>query len=282
MADRILVTGGTGTTGRRVAAGLVRLGRETVVATRRPKSEQERRLDWADPTSAEAFAGCGAAYLVAPTDRIDHIEVMRPILERAMAAGTRRFVLLSSSLLEPGAPMMGAVHAWLAANAPEWTVLRPSWFMQNFSDGPHAGSIREDGAIYSATGDGRVGFISADDIAEAAVAALISESSPNSDFVLTGPEALGYSEVAAIVSALLPGTVRHIDLAPEALAQRFVAQGLGEPYARTLADLDGAIRAGAEDRTTGCVRQLTGHDPVSFRAFAAGAVAAWRRAGLEE
>ncbi|HEV2604757.1 MAG TPA: ergot alkaloid biosynthesis protein, partial [Microvirga sp.] len=66
----------------------------------------------------------------------------------------------------PGDPMMGEVHAWLATNAPEWAVLRPSWFMQNFSEGPHGRTIREESAIYSATDTGRVGFISADDIAE--------------------------------------------------------------------------------------------------------------------
>lgn len=102
---------------------------------------------------------------------------MKPILEQAMAIGTRRFVLLSSSQLLPGDPIMGEVHAWLADNALEWAVLRPSWFMQNFSEGPHGQTIRDESTIYSATANGRVGFISADNIAEVAVALLTSEGS---------------------------------------------------------------------------------------------------------
>ncbi|MFN3847724.1 MAG: type III pantothenate kinase, partial [Paracoccaceae bacterium] len=48
---------------------------------------------------------------------------MQPMLEQAMARGVRRFVLLSSSLFEPGGPLMGGVHAWLSAHADEWAVL---------------------------------------------------------------------------------------------------------------------------------------------------------------
>jgi uncharacterized protein YbjT (DUF2867 family) len=175
MTERILVTGGTGTTGGRVARRLAELDIPVSVGTRRPSADHEVRFDWGDPASAAAFEGTRAAYLVAPTDRTDHLALMQPILDRAIALGTRRFVLLSSSQLESGGPMMGEVHAWLADNAPELAVLGPSWFMQNFSSGPHGRTIRQESTIYSATDTGRVGFISADDIAAAAVATLTAE-----------------------------------------------------------------------------------------------------------
>lgn len=143
VPERVLVTGGTGTTGSRVALRLSNLGLPVSVGTRRPAANHEVRFDWADPSSAAAFEGAQAAYLVAPTDRTDHLALMQPILERAIARGTRRFVLLSSSQFARGGPMMGEVHAWLADNAPEWAVLRPSWFMQNFSCGPHGPRGRE-------------------------------------------------------------------------------------------------------------------------------------------
>ncbi|MGV8989757.1 MAG: NAD(P)H-binding protein [Cypionkella sp.] len=161
MAQRILVTGGKGKTGRRLAGRLATMRIETVIGTRAPTEAQDRRFDWADLSSASTFDGCDAVYLVAPTDRTVQLAVMRPMVELAKAQGVRRLVLLSSSLLERGGPMMGEVHAWLAHAAPEWAVLRPSRFMQNFSEGPHAVTIREEGKIYSATGAGRVGFIDA-------------------------------------------------------------------------------------------------------------------------
>ncbi|WP_411839038.1 NAD(P)H-binding protein [Paracoccus sp. ME4] len=274
--SRVLVTGGTGKTGRRVAAHLAAAGCAALIGTRSPAATGHRRFDWTDPASAAAFEGCDAAYLVAPTDRSDHLAVMQPLLEAAMRQGVRRFVLLSASLLEPGGPMMGAVHAWLAANAPEWAVLRPSWFMQNVTEGPHAATIRQEGALYTATGTGRVGFIDAEDIAAAGAAALTAAAPLNGDVVLTGPQALSYDDAAAIIATALGRPVRHVALDPAEMTARLMRQGLPADYARTLTRMDGIIAAGGEDRTTPGVRQLTGREPTAFATFAARAVAAWR------
>jgi ergot alkaloid biosynthesis protein len=275
MAERILVTGGTGTTGSRVARRLEERGIPVAIGTRRPKAASDVPFDWADPASAAAFDGCAAAYLVAPTDRTDHLALMQPILERAMVRGTRRFVLLSSSQFASGGPMMGEVHTWLAGTVPEWAVLRPSWFMENFSHGPHARTIREDDAIFSATGTGRVGFISADDIAAAAVAALTVETSLNRDAILTGPEAQSYDDVAGVISEMLARPVRHVSLESADLVRRHMAQGLPRDYAEALAHLDEVIRDGGEDRITPEILQLTGREPISFRQFAKSNLPRW-------
>ena len=276
MTNRILVIGGKGTTGQRVVQHLDGIGAEVAISTRKPSDAQDRYFDWGDPASIAAFDGCSAAYLVAPTDRIDHLDVMRPLLEGAVERGVRRFVLLSSSLLERGGPMMGGVHGWLADNAPEWAVLRPSWFMQNFSHGPHAQTIREENAIYSATGRARVGFIDADDIAAAAVSCLISTEPLNDDRILTGPEALSYEDIADILSKVTGRTIRHIPLTTRALTGRFESQGLPPDYAGLLAGLDEAIVSGVEDRTTDAVKQLTGKMPGTFQKFAKWNVQRWQ------
>ncbi|WP_299837121.1 NAD(P)H-binding protein [uncultured Jannaschia sp.] len=276
MSDRILVIGGKGTTGRRVARRLEATGAKVAIGTRRPMDARDRPFDWADPDSVAAFDGCSSAYVVAPTDRTDHLDVMRPLLETAMARGVRRFVLLSSSLLERGGPMMGEVHDWLSGTAPEWAVLRPSWFMQNFSEGPHARTIRDEDAIYSAAGRARVGFIDADDIAAAAVACLTSSEPLNDDRILTGPEALSYEDTAGILSEVTGRTIRHVALSTRELALRFEAQGLPPDYAALLADLDDMIHTGVEDRTTEGVARLTGQAPGSFRDFAKGNVGRWQ------
>ncbi|MGF9758933.1 hypothetical protein AAII07_27415 [Microvirga sp. 0TCS3.31] len=179
MRDRILITEGTGKTGRRVGQILRSRNVQTLVASRSAKGPDTVRFDWSDTTMFDsALNGISAIHLVAPSNVAEPLAAMTPFLERALEAGVERFVQLSASSLEEGGPMMGAVHAWLRRYAPCWVVLRPTWFMQNFSEQQHLPTIVEEGVIYSATGDGRVGFIDAEDIAAAAAQALTALDSP--------------------------------------------------------------------------------------------------------
>ncbi|MEW2512798.1 NmrA family NAD(P)-binding protein [Streptomyces sp. NPDC046870] len=192
---------------------------------------------------------------------------MLPFLRRARAAGVRRTVLLSSSAIPEGGPAVGAVHRALPGLFDQWAVLRPSWFMQNFT-GPHvhAHSIREEGVVRTATGSGRVAFVDAEDIAAVAVHALTDEQAPNTDLVLTGPQALGYDDIAAIITEVTGRPVVHRNLSYEQLRDRFAAR-MPTEFAAILAGLDRAIAAGAEDRVTDTVHRLTGRPPRTFRAF---------------
>ncbi|SMO81776.1 Uncharacterized conserved protein YbjT, contains NAD(P)-binding and DUF2867 domains [Paracoccus laeviglucosivorans] len=262
-------------TGGKVAAALAAAGIPHRIGTRRPSAAGEVAFDWAAPALASnALEGAQAVYIVAPTDRSDHGRVMVPILQAALANGVKRFVLLSSSMLEPGDPMMGEVHAWIAAHAAEWAVLRPSWFMQNLMT-QHRRSIMQDRVIFTATGQGRCGFIDAGDISATAVAALTSNTAWNRDHILTGPEALSYDEVAAALTASLGIPVRHVALTEEDCAARWRAQGMDDAYARTLAAMDSRIAAGAEDRVTYCVARLTRRAPVALRDFIDGNRTLW-------
>ena len=268
MAETILVTGGTGKTGRRVARRLRERGVAARVASRSGTRPDGVRFDWHDPsTFTPALEGIDAIYLVAPVDTTAALTSMRPFLELALRRGTRRFVLLSAASLESGGPMMGEVHAWLATHAPEWIALRPSWFMQNFSESHHLPSIRDEGVIRSATGDGRVGFVDAEDIAAVAVEALLVTAIPNGERVLTGPEALSYDDVARILGDALGRKVRHERLAPDALAAGLRGAGVDAGIAALLAGMDASIAAGSEDRVTDEVRSVTGRPPGSFEAF---------------
>ncbi len=172
---------------------------------------------------------------------------------------------------------MGQVHQWLAGSGTEWAVLRPSWFMENFSEGPHCTTIRDERAIYTATGHGRVPFISAHDIARGAAAALTAEDAPNSDFVLTGPDLLSYDEVARRISDAIGETVTHYPLTFDELVARHVAHGLIEPHAQSLAFMDLIIAEGAEDRITNGLAELVSEPPVTFDQFVANAAPSWNR-----
>jgi ergot alkaloid biosynthesis protein len=280
MRDKILITGGTGKTGSRLARILRDRDVQPRIASRSSRGEEHDgevvRFDWRDgATFPAALADVHAIYLVAPTDTSEPLEVMRPFLEQAIGSGVEHFVLLSASSLEEGGPMMGKVHAYLRSEAPGWTVLRPTWFMQNFSEGPHRATICDEGVIYSATGQGRVPFIDAGDIAGVAAQALVDPLFPNRDAVLTGPQLLSYDEVALLLSQVLGREIVHRRLSEAELTRRYEQLGLPPEYAPILAAMDTAIAQGAENRVTDEVQGITGREPSSFLAFAAAAQQAW-------
>lgn len=267
----VLVTGGTGNTGSRVAALLRNQGATVRTASRRPDavSSEHVLFDWADAsTFSAALDGVGHVYLVAPPGAAEPAHVVDGFLDTAVEQGTSRVVLLSSSAVPDAPSGLGALPGLLRAQVPEVAVLRPSWFMQNFTgDHPVAHGIRDRGEIITATGRGRIAFIDAADIAAVAARLLLDEQLPDGDLVLTGPEALSYDDAASIVTQVTGRPVRHTATTTDALAALVHAAGTPRDYARLLANLDDAISRGSEDRTTPTVQDITGRPPRSFREF---------------
>jgi ergot alkaloid biosynthesis protein len=272
MSDLVLVTGGTGKTGRRVADQLTAAGRRVRIASR----GGAQAFDWLDPRTWDAaLAGVSAVYLVPPPGAGDVSAAMIALVQAAMARGVGRFVLLSGSPSPEGGFGVGQTHRWLHENTADWAVMRPSWFMQNFSEGQHLATIRDQGVIQSATEDGRVPFINADDIAASAVAALTAPEPLNRDVILTGPEPITYDEVAQHLSRAAGRTITHRRLSPEALAAWYQTIGRPAPLAQMLGMMDMLIANGAEDRLTEGVQELTGRAPTRFADFTRANEAVW-------
>ncbi|WP_103503382.1 MULTISPECIES: NAD(P)H-binding protein [unclassified Streptomyces] len=264
-----LVIGATGTTGSRTAAQLTAAGHRVKAASRRATPVRDAEpvaFDWYTPsTHAAALDGADRVYLTPPPGDPDPAAVMLPFLRQARAAGVRRAVLLSASVLPEGGPGVGLVHRDLPQLFDEWAVLRPSWFMQNFTGTHmHAASIRDEGVIRTATGNGRVGFVDAEDIAAVAVHALTAEHALNTDLVLTGPQALSYDDIATIVAETTGRPVVHQRLTNAQFRDR-LAEQMPLEFAAMLADLDAAISEGAEDRVTDTVQRVTGRPARTFR-----------------
>ncbi|GAB2783407.1 NmrA family NAD(P)-binding protein [Streptomyces daliensis] len=289
-SDPVLVTGGTGKTGSRVAAGLAALGHPVRAGSRRPSPGQpvdapvdapvDRstdhpvrpvRFDWADPaTHGPALDGTRLLYLVAPLADPDPAAVMLPFLRRARESGVRRAVLLSSSAITETGDGLSTVHRAVRDTFPEWAVLRPSWFMDNFTgDHPHAHSIRAADEIVTATGEGRVGFVDVRDIAEVGVRALSDARAHNTAHLITGPEALSYADVAAVVSRVTGRRIAHRPVPYEAMRDRLAATGMPPAFAALLAGMDRSVAGGSEDRVSPTVERVTGRPPRSFAEHAA-------------
>ncbi|MEU0808343.1 NAD(P)H-binding protein [Streptomyces sp. NPDC005970] len=282
----VLVTGATGNTGSRLLPLLAARGARIRAAARRPGPAagpyETVRFDWRDPaTHAAGLRGATHLYLIAPVAEAEPLSLIEPFLADAVREGVRRVVLLSSSAVTAETPGLGALHRLVQETAPEWTVLRPSWFMQNFTrDHPVAQGIRATGEIVTATGDARVGFVDAGDIAAVAARALLDERPHDTAHIITGPEAIGYGDAARIIAEVSGRAVHHVAVDTAALAGRLTDAGYPKEFAAMLAGLDENIRHGAEDRTTDTVLRVTGRAPRSFRDFAAEHRAVWAQPGL--
>src|SRR3984885_14939650 len=250
----VLVTGATGTTGRHLTRLLRERGALVRAATRHPglggTADAHLLFDWNEPaTYPAALDGISRVYLLRPPRTADPMPLVERFLEAARAAGVRRIVLLHSRVTGPAG--MPEIPRAVEQVVPEWAILQPSWFMQNFTGThPTAIALRERSEIATATANGRVGCIDAADIAAAAAATLLTPDPPNPRYVLPGPETLSYPEIAATLTKVTGRHIRYIDLTAEQLTARWTTAGLPENLARAAAELDTAISRGDYDYTT--------------------------------
>lgn len=265
MTRSVLVLGATGTTGSRVAELLRRDG-HLVRAVSRSTSPA---FDWDVPATWDAAVeAVDAVYLLPPVGVADAEPQMTAFIERALDAGVRRFVLLSASIIPKGAPGVGRIHALLEERAPEWSVLQPSWFMQNFEAGHYMAEDVRSGRLVTSIQDGRVAFVDADDIAAVAVRALLDDIPHQTAHVITGPEALSYDEVAALLSDASGREIRHERVTQQQVQDRIARSGIPATFAEVLAALEESLRAGGGAAVTDTVERVTGRPPRRFAEWA--------------
>lgn len=263
------VIGGTGKTGRRVTERLEALG--VPVANRSRRSTPA--FDWQDrSTWATAVEGAAALYvtyvpdlaLEGSDDDVAHLAAL------AREAGVRHVVLLS------GRGEAGARRAELAlaASGVEWTVVRASWFHQNFTEGALLDGVRS-GVVALPAGDVAEPFVDADDIADVAVAALLDPALRGRVHEVTGPRSLTFAEVTAEISGVLGREVVYVPMEPEPF-RAAVAEQAGEEYARMLTDLCVEVFDGRNAEPTDGVRAALGRESRDLADFVRANAAAWR------
>lgn len=261
-----LVLGGTGKVGRRVARRLQQDGLSVRTAARTGCDvpfDLDRPAGW-----ARALEDVTAAFLMEPslsagTDRPARIP---RLVSEAVAAGVRRLVLLSAPRAgEEGHPLYDAEQA-VRDSGVDWTVLRPQWFAQNFSEGPWRPGVLA-GSLALPTGRGRTPFVDAADIAAVAAAALTEDGHNGRVYELSGPRAISFGEAADLIARAVGRTVRHVDVAPESFVARQVALGVPPDVARLLTGLLVDIKNGSGAELRDGVQQALGRPPATFEAF---------------
>ncbi|MFF4470462.1 NAD(P)H-binding protein [Streptomyces sp. NPDC001599] len=267
----VVVTGGTGKTGKTLVRVLRNAGVRARAASRNPAGADPDaiRFDWNDPTTfGPALDGMDGAFLLAPVESVDPLPLVEPFLREARRAGVRRLVLLGSAIVLPNAPSAVELAARVQAQ-PGGVVLRASGFMQNFlRPHPLAQHMRRCGEIRTAAGDGKLGWVDARDIAGSAAALLTDlERDARRDYLITGPHGMSYPQAARIITAKTGREIRVRRITEKEQAAAYRASGMPTEFADALAAVERGIEEGREDRVSTAVLELTGRPPRAFAEF---------------
>jgi len=257
-----LVLGGTGKTGRRVAERLEQRGIRTRIASRSANPS----FDWNDPTTWDAsLEGVTAAYIsYAPDLAIPGAaESIRAFVKKATAQGVERLVLLSGR----GEEEAQACESIVQEADVEWTIVRASWFMQNFSEGEFLGMIMG-GAITLPAANTPEPFVDANDIADVAVAALTEEGHAYEIYEVTGPRLLTFTELAEEISHAAGRNVQFVQLPKKAFAQTMAESGAPEDIAWLLNYLFETVLDGRNAYICDGVKRALGREPTDFADYA--------------
>jgi NAD(P)H dehydrogenase (quinone) len=271
----LLVTGASGQLGRRVVEVLLDAEAGPVVAaTRSPeklaaladRGAEIRRADFDDPASLdEAFDGVDRLLLVS-TDALGHrVPQHRAAIRAAVRAGVKHIVYTSLPNPEKWGAPFTLEHAQteriLKASRVGWTVLRNNLYTDYLV--PKLSNAVPSGQLSAAAGDGGAPYVTREDCAGAAAAALASSDFDGRTIDVTGPAVVTHVELAKIASDISRRRVTYVRTSPEELRKGFVAAGMSRDEADVLVTIDVAIANGWPGAVTKAVEELTGHPPAS-------------------
>ncbi len=257
-----LVLGGTGKTGRRVVTRL----RERGVATRVASRAATPAFDWAKPESwAAVLADVTHVYIsFAPDLAVPGATAkIQAFVNQAVSEGVQKLVLLSGR----GEEEAQACERIVQASSVDWTVVRASWFMQNFSEGEFLSMIQQ-GAITLPAADIPEPFIDVNDIADVAVAALTEAGHEFEIYEVTGPRLLSFAELAAELTNIIGRPVQFQQIPKEAFAQAVAESGAPDDVAWLLNYLFDTVLDGRNAHLADGVQRALGREPAEFTAFA--------------
>jgi uncharacterized protein YbjT (DUF2867 family) len=279
-ADITLVAGATGNTGSGVAASLLAGGRRVRAIVRdRARAGGLRDqgaevaivdLDRPETLTDDLLDGVSEVYFVT-WNGPSALQQSRNLLAAITRSGAAPHVVRLSGYGPPQSRIISELarcEADLKASGLPWTILKPTFFMQNLMMA--AQTVKEQGAVYFDWGAGKAGMIDLRDVVDCAVAALTGDAGAveAETFVLTGPVSIGFAEAAAALSEVTGSTVEYVPVPHEAAREAMLAIGVPEWIATGYAELGAGFEQGFADLTTDNVRRLSGHEPRDFEQFA--------------
>ncbi len=270
--ELILVLGGTGKTGRRILEILKAKGIPTRIGSRSavPAFDWNNEVNW-----DECLAGVKAAYInYAPDLAIPGAtDSILAFVERAKRRGVERLVLLSGR----GEAEAQACERIVQDSGIDWTVVRASWFNQNFSEGAFVEMVQA-GQITLPAGNTPEPFVDVDDIADVAVAALTESGHAGEVYEVTGPRLLTLADVAAGISKASGRTVTYVEVPHDAFVAEVADSGAPKEVVWMLDYLFSTVLDGRNAYLTDGVQRALGRPPKDFEDYAreVAATGVWR------
>ena len=256
-----LVLGGTGKTGRRVVDRLASRGVPTRIASRSANPS----FDWGDQGSWDGVLdGVTAAYVsYAPDLAIPGAtDTIRAFVERAVERGVQRLVLLSGR----GEEEAQLCERIVQGAGVEWTVIRASWFNQNFSEGEFLDMVLA-GEITLPAGDIGEPFVDAEDIADVAVAALTEDGHAGQVYEVTGPRLLTFTEAVEEIARASGREIQYIQIPHDAFAAGIAESGAPDDIVWLLDYLFSTVLDGRNAYVCDGVQRALGREPTDFAEY---------------
>lgn len=275
MAAKILVTGATGTVGKALVKNLRERGVSFVAGVRNPAEAREKlapgaplvAFDFSKPETFElATQGVDRVFLLGPPMVLELDNLLRPFIEFLKEKGIQRVVYLAALGLEaiPELPLHQQTIARLEAEGFGYTVLKPSFFAQNFKNYEWE-NITQRGVTFVVAGKGKAGFIDADDIANVAAEVLTTEGHAQKAYALTGPELLSYYEVAELLTEVTGKKIVYPEPTAGDFRQALQAAGAPDFIASYMLNVYRLISEDHVGYLTDDVEKLTGKKPTSLK-----------------
>lgn len=268
----IALTGATGQLGRLVIEHLLAAGTpaaDIVAVVRNPDKAADlaaggvtiRVADYDEPERlSAALTGVDRLLLISGSEPGKRLPQHHNVLEAARAAGVS--LLAYTSILKADttgsslAPEHKATEAEIRASGLPFTVLRNSWYLENFAaDLP--GTL-DRGSFVGSSGDGKVSYATRSDYAAAAATVLTGSGHENKTYELGGDPALTMDDVAAAMAEAGGRPVAYLDLTPEAHAAALSAAGLPSAVVDLLLNIDRSNRTGETFTDSGDLTRLLG------------------------
>ncbi len=258
---KIVILGGGGKTGRRVAERLAAKGKDVRLASR----STAPAFDWTDPSGwAAAFEGADAAYVSYQPDLAvpGAVEAIGTLCRMAAEKGVKHLVLLSGR----GEDEALAAEETLKRSGVDYTIISASWFFQNFSEAFLLDGIQS-GELFLPVGAVKEPFIDADDIADVAVAALTEPGHTGKTYEVTGPQLMTFGEAVAEIARQTGRDIRFTTVGIDDYAAMLEQAQIPADYIGLVRYLFTSVLDGRNESLADGVLQSLGRPPRDFAGF---------------
>lgn len=275
----IMVTGASGHLGQLVLDGLLPKYKGKIIAGSRnveklqkfkDQGAEVRKVDFNQPEELiQSFKNVDKLFIIS-TDSLavpgERLRQHLAAVKAAKAAGVKHIVYTSLNNPDKVKIFFGPDHKGtedaIIASGLEYTILRNNWYMQNLDAGlKHA---LESGTLVTSTGAGKVGFVTREDCALVAVAALMNGDFHHSILDVTNEQSVSYPEIAQMLTTISGKEIKFIDVSKKDIEKAYTGMGLPPFVVDLIATYEESVRDHQLDIKNNIVRELTGKAPTTM------------------